>query len=92
MTQCFSYLMSEQVDETALFNTLFADANEFSNLSKEVFPTIKTLLKLCAEHGILAELADEICQESKDFGTLENRILECRIAVTKYLKNTKSKT
>lgn len=55
-------------------------------------PTMKEKKSFCAEHGILAELADEICKESKDFGTLENRILECRIAVTKYLKNTKSKT
>lgn len=45
-----------------------------------------------AEHGILAELADEIAKDSKDFGTLENKILECRIVVTKYLKYTKSKT
>lgn len=56
MTHCFSYLMSEQVDDTALFNTLFANANEFSNLSKEIFPTIKTLLKLCAEQGIFVKI------------------------------------
>jgi hypothetical protein len=53
-------------------------------------PTMKEKRAFCAEHGILSDLAEEICQESRDFGTLENKILESRIAVLKYLNLQKT--
>lgn len=51
-------------------------------------PTMKEKKAYCSEFGILNDLADELCDECKDFGTLENKILEVRIAVIKYLKAT----
>ena len=51
-------------------------------------PTMKEKKVFCEENGIISELAEELCRESKDFGTLENKILESRIAAIKYLKFT----
>ncbi|WP_069659383.1 ATP-binding protein [Arcticibacter eurypsychrophilus] len=55
-------------------------------------PSMKEKKAYCSEFGILNDLADELADESKDFGTLDNKILEVRIAVIKYLKATEKKT
>lgn len=54
-------------------------------------PTIKEKRAYCTEFGILNDLADELVDESRDFGTLDNKILEVRIAVMKYLKVAEKK-
>lgn len=45
----------------------------------------------CSEFGILNDLADELVDEFKDFGTLNNKFLEVRITVIKYLNITVKK-
>lgn len=54
-------------------------------------PTLKEKKAYCSEFGILNDLADELVDESRDFGTLDNKILEVRIAVIKYLKITEKR-
>lgn len=51
-------------------------------------PSMKEKKAYCSKFGILNDLADELAHECKDFGTLDNKILEVRIAVIKYLKAT----
>ena len=49
-------------------------------------PTLKEKRAYCAEFGILNQAADELSAECRDFGTLENKILEIRIALIKFMK------
>lgn len=49
-------------------------------------PTFKEKMTICNENGILEDLAKEICEDSTDFGILDNKILECRIAIRKLIK------
>lgn len=54
-------------------------------------PTMKEKKAYCQEYGILNDLAEELSDECSDFGTLDNKILEVRIAVIKYLRTTEKK-
>ena len=47
-------------------------------------PTMKEKKAYCLEYGIMNDLAEELFDECNDFGTLDNKILEVRIAVIKY--------
>ena len=48
-------------------------------------PTLKEKKAYCQEFGILNDLAEELCDECSDFGTLDNKILEVRIALLNIL-------
>jgi len=49
-------------------------------------PSLKEKRACYSEYGILNQLADELSREWSDFGTLDNKILETRIALLKFLK------
>ena len=48
--------MSDHVDQTTLPNSFPTDESTFNNLSKEVIPIIKTLVKLCEEQGLFIKI------------------------------------
>lgn len=56
MYQHFSYLMTNQVDQTTVVNAISAEENELNNLSPEILPTIKTLINLCAAQGLFIKI------------------------------------